>query len=104
MKKRLKKILILAVFPIVLFLTLGIVSFVSIFATATATTSHSGAVYVGNGSKFNMKSGSISGFNATNGGGVYVYNVELSTFLVVRFITILQPQTATIFTMLALSQ
>ena len=72
MKKRLKKILILAVFPIVLFLTLGIVSFGAILGNVVAAPQNGGAIIVGNGSKFNMKSGSISGFNATNGGGVYI--------------------------------
>ena len=72
MKKRLKKILVLAIFPIVLFLTLGIVSFGAILGNVVAAPQNGGAIIVGNGSKFNMESGSISGFNATNGGGVYV--------------------------------
>ena len=74
MKKRLKKILMLAVFPIVLFLTLGIVSFGAIFGSVVAVSGNGGAIIVGNGSKFNMESGSISGFNATNGGVIYVEN------------------------------
>ena len=72
MKKRLKKILILAVFPIVLFLTLGIVSFGAILGNVVAAPLNGGAIIVGSGSTLNIKNGFVSGLSAANGGGVYV--------------------------------
>ena len=73
MKKNIKNIITTALFLIVAVLTLGIVSFGTIYESVVATSESGGGFYVGNNSTFILDSSkSISGFSATNGGGIYV--------------------------------
>ena len=74
-KKKLSRFLFAIVFPVVLFLTIGVFafsSFLTTFGTVQALSGNGGIVYVGKNSTVNMTSGTLMGASATNGGAVYV--------------------------------
>ncbi len=73
-KKIFSRFLFAIVFPMVLFLTIGVFAFSSFatYATVRALSGDGGIVYVGNGSTLTLSSGSLSGGSAINGGGAYI--------------------------------